>query len=124
MDKALFAGQALRVARTAIIGFGGVAQAQCSYLLSEESIGEGENSSILTVFPGIHDTLGDAWPPRLTDPLLIEAVDVALILFIDESISSIQLVPGRKGGGYIVETSQSSYSFRDVWLEPADVFSM
>lgn len=113
-----FAGRLLRPAHFGIVGFGTVSQVHCRYLLSEEGIGSGD-ASIMMVFPGIHDSPGDSWPPTVTDSLFKRAVANAALLFVEESVSCIQPMPGREGGGYIVETSHHCYRFESVYLEPA-----
>ena len=117
-----FAGRTLRPARIAIVGFGTIAQVHCRYLLSERGTGE-EDTSIIMVFPGIHDTPGDSWPPAIRDPLFSSAASNASLLFVSESVCQIQPMPGKEGSGYILETSQETYQFGDVYLEPGSLYA-
>lgn len=115
-----FAGRVLRPARLAIVGFGPLAQLHCRYILSDHMC-DPVNAPLLTVFPGICDGPVADWPPELQDDLFIQARKMASLLFVEESVSSIQPLPGRTDGGYLIETSQETYRFGNVYLEPANI---
>jgi len=117
MTALTFAGRTARPATIGIVGFGKIAQVHCQYLLSDLGDQEGQ-PSVLMIFPGIHDRPDICWPPPISDPKIGRAVNNATILFVEESVATIQPLPGSEGG-YMIETSQHEYRFADVYLEPA-----